>query len=65
MAILDWFFIGIITLFFTVVMFFSWSDLVRDMAYYKSKKKNVKSMAEHVNKKSKSKIKSKRKINEH
>lgn len=50
MSVIDWFFVGIVVLFFAVVMFFSWSDLVRDILYYKEKKKNVKSMEAHINK---------------
>jgi len=50
MSVINWFFVGVVILFFVVVMFFSWSDLVRDILYYKEKRKNVKSMKEHVNK---------------
>lgn len=50
MSVIDWFFVGIVVLFFAVVMFFSWSDLVRDILYYKEKKKNVKSMEAYLNK---------------
>ena len=56
MSIIDWFFIGLIVLIFVIFMFFSWSDLFRDILYYKEKKKNVKSMKEHINKTSKKKI---------
>ncbi len=48
MSVIDWFFVGIVVLFFAVIMFFSWSDLVRDILYYKDKKKNVKSMEAHL-----------------
>ncbi len=55
MSVIDWFFIGLIVLFFVVAMFYSWSDLGRDILYYKAKKKNVKSMEEHVRKHKKKK----------
>ena len=57
MSIIDWFFIGLIVLFFLTIMFFSWSDLVRDILYYKEKKKNVKSMEAHKSKKRKNYLK--------
>lgn len=50
MSVIDWFFVGIVVLFFAVIMFFSSSDLVRDILYYKEKKKNVKSMEAHLSK---------------
>ncbi len=50
MSVIDWFFIGVVVLFFSVIMIFSWSDLIRDILYYKEKKKNVKSMEKHLNK---------------
>ena len=50
MSVIDWFFVGIVVLFFAVIMIFSWSDLARDILYYKEKNKNVKSMEAHLSK---------------
>jgi len=50
MSVIDWFFVGVVVLFFAVIMILSWSDLVRDILYYKEKKKNVKSMEAHISK---------------
>lgn len=54
MSIIEWFFIGLIILFFMIIMFYSWSDLVRDLIFYRDKKKNVKSLEQHKRKKVKS-----------
>ncbi len=54
MSIIEWFFIGLIILFFMIIMFYSWSDLVRDLIYYREKKKNVKNFEQHKRKKVKS-----------
>lgn len=52
MSVLEWFFIGVIILFFMGVMFFSLSDLRKDLVFYKKKQKNVKQMSQYQKKKS-------------
>lgn len=47
MSIVEWFFIGVIILFFVTLMFYSWADLFKDIRYYKEKKKNVTRMDAH------------------
>ncbi|MDH8678460.1 hypothetical protein QE109_09905 [Fusibacter bizertensis] len=47
MSVLEWFFIGVIILFFMGIMFFSLSDLKKDLIYYKKKQKNVKHMNQY------------------
>lgn len=54
MSIIEWFFIGLIILFFMIIMFFSWSDLTKDLIFYREKKKNVKSFEKHKRNKMKS-----------
>jgi uncharacterized membrane protein len=44
MSIIDGIFIGLIVLFFVMVMFYVLGDLFRDMGYYRRKQKNVVSM---------------------
>ncbi|GAB6107532.1 hypothetical protein [Fusibacter bizertensis] len=51
MSVLEWFFIGLIILFFMGIMFFSLSDLRKDLVFYKKKQKNVKQMSQYQKKK--------------
>jgi len=54
MSIIEWFFIGLIILFFMIVMLISWRDLMKDLFFYREKKKNVKSLEHHKRNKVKS-----------
>lgn len=42
MSYIEWFFVGAIILFFMIIIIFTWSDLIKDLIFYREKKKNVK-----------------------
>jgi hypothetical protein len=42
MSYIEWFFVGAIILFFMMFIIFTWTDLIKDLIFYKDKKKNVK-----------------------
>jgi len=47
MSIIEVFFIGLIILFFIMVMLYSLGDLFRDMGHYRRRQKNVVSLKKH------------------
>jgi len=47
MSIVEIVFIGLIILFFIMVMFYSLGDLFRDMGHYRRRQKNVVSLKKH------------------
>jgi hypothetical protein len=48
MSIVEIFFIGLIILFFIMVMFYSLGDLFRDMGHYRRRQKNVVSLKKNL-----------------
>ncbi len=42
MSFIEWFFIGLIILFFVIIVSISVADLIRDLHFYRDRKKNVK-----------------------
>lgn len=44
MVIFDWAIVVAVCIGFLIIMLFSWSDLLRDLKYYRNKSKNVRHM---------------------
>lgn len=52
MLVLEWAIVAAVSLGFVIVMLFSWSDLLKDLKFYRNKSKNVRQLKAHKKKNS-------------